>query len=733
MGGKDDDQKEPSGRLGTLRANSPRGLQRSVSSSSTSRRRFLQLVAGAGAAPYALAPFAVAGADTQVSEPVIGDGLILLEFDRDMRSRVSHVTAMRELPLTSWAASETVTLADGIRIEHFKLGHVERESIGGPRGTGIRMRVSGSGQPPGRAQIRIEKTVQVEIFGRYPGLAVCQVTYRNASAAAVTLQEWRSADLELQEVKASGQVDEPAFWSYCGSTHADRRDWVQPVKAGFTQDNFLGMTASDYGGGIPVVDVWRRDCGIAIGHLESRPRLLSLPVQRTGQGVQLAISGKMKTQLAPAQSFTTPQTFIAVHSGDYFAALDAYRRLMAEEGVCAPRPPRAAYEPIWCAWGYERECTVALIEGTLPKAKELGLRWAVVDDGWQTNVGDWKPDPAKYPRGDADMQRLTRNIRAHDLKPRLWIAPLAASPGSDLLHDHTDMLLLDQDGAPQLISWWNSFYLCPAYARTVAYHEELVRRILQTWGYAGLKIDGQHLNGVAPCYNPAHHHRRPEESVEGLQDFFQSLYATAIKIDPQVVMELCPCGTAFSFFNFASMNQAPASDPESSWQVRHKGKTLKALMGPSAAFAGDHVELSDGGDDFASTVGIGAIVSTKFTWPKDPKPKDSFLLTPQRESLWRKWITLYNERVLPTGTYRGELYDIGFDKPEAHVVEKDERLYYAFYAKHWDGPIALRGLKQGRYRVHDYFNGRDLGEIEASSHPLQVSFEHFLVLEAVPA
>ena len=34
-----------------------------------------------------------------------------------------------------------------------------------------------------------------------------------------------------------------------------------------------------------------------------------------------------------------------------------------------------------------------------------------------------------------------------------------------------------------------------------------------------------------------------------------------------------------------AFNQAPASDPESSWQVRHKGKTLKALMGPSAAFA----------------------------------------------------------------------------------------------------------------------------------------------------
>lgn len=649
-----------------------------------------------------------------------------------MRSRITHVRARRKVPLTSWGATETVTLGAGERIEHFTLGGIKREAINGPRGTGRRLTLSGSGTS-GQPAVRIEKTVQIELFGRYPGLALVQVSYLNASPVAVTVQEWRSADLELHALQAPSQPDVPAFWSYCGSTHADRRDWVQPVKAGFAQDNFLGMSASDYGGGIPVVDVWRRDCGIGVGHLESRPRLLSLPVKRTSQGVTLAIAGKTRTKLAPGASFVTPRTFIAVHTGDYFVTLDAYRRLMAEEGVCAPRPPQAAYEPIWCAWGYERECTVPLIEGTLPKVKELGLRWAVVDDGWQTNVGDWKLDPAKYPRGDADMQQLTRHIRAQDLKPRLWIAPLAASPGSDLLHDHSDMLLLDQDGAPQLISWWNSFYLCPAYAKTVAYHEELVRRILGTWGYAGLKIDGQHLNGVAPCYNPAHHHSRPEESVEGLQDFFQSLYATAMKIDPQTVMELCPCGTAFSFFNLTSVNQAPASDPESSWQVRHKGKTLKALMGPSAAFAGDHVELSDGGDDFASTVGIGAIVSTKFTWPKDPKPKDSFLLTPQREALWRKWIALYNERVLPEGAYRGELYDIGFDKPEAHVVEKGDRLYYAFYAKHWEGPVALRGLKPGRYRLRDYFNGLDLGEVEAASAALHVSFERFLVLEAVPA
>ncbi|HYX74394.1 MAG TPA: glycoside hydrolase family 36 protein [Steroidobacteraceae bacterium] len=702
---------------------------------STTRRRFLQLAASAGLASRgALGMARAAGpqsGDTAVAA-AIADEALRLEFDSAMRSRAWHVrrgAPQPPLALSSWSETEYLLLADGSRLDGFALERQERGAIRGAHGEGTRLTLSG------RSASGVEKSVRIEMWQRYPGIAFYRVSYRNLSPRAVALRGWRSADLRLlpgAEAPTGGTLEqEPAFWSYCGSTHADRRDWVQPVSRNFEQENFMGMTASDYGGGTPIVDVWRRDCGIALGHLERVPRLLSLPVKRVGEAVNVAIAGTLERSLPPGARFETPETFLATHTGDYFATLDAYRRIMAERGLLAPHAPDSAYESIWCAWGYERECTPQLIEGTLPKVRELGLRWAVIDDGWQSNVGDWEPHPGKFPHGAGELRKLVRDIRAQQLKPRLWFAPLATAPGSNLLHDHTDMLLLDKEGAPQNISWWNCFYLCPAYAPTVAYTQTLVRRFIGEWGFAGLKIDGQHLNAVAPCYNPRHRHARPEESIEKLQDFLHALYTAALQIDPQVVMELCPCGTAYSFFNFASMNQAPASDPESSWQVRLKGKTLKALMGPSAAFAGDHVELSDGGDDFASTVGIGAIVSTKFTWPRDPKPTDSFLLTPAREALWRKWIALYNERMLPKGTYRGELYDIGFDKPETHVVEAAGRLYYALYARTWSGPVSLRGLTKGRYRLRDYFNDRELGEVAAPGATLPLAFEHFLLLEAI--
>jgi len=732
----------------------------------TSRRRFLKLAAGASVATTALglneqalgrtadsangtagAPSAADGATaagTATTAASLGDDRILIEFDSQMRTRVSaghaagrastseasaseaaKATASRKAALTHWSPTDSVEIKGASLLDRFALKKQSQQDIEGPLGHGTRLSLVGLSESP-----PLEKTVVVELYKDYPGFALYQVSFRNAGKDPIAVSHWTQLALSLTH-EASPNSD-PLYWSFCGSTHSDRRDWIQPVRAGFKQENFMGMEASDYGGGTPIVDVWRREGGVAIGHIETTPRIVSIPLSCGAKSLQLSMSAPLKQTLQTGELLSLPQGFVATHSGDYFAVLDAYRRIMATRGISSPQPPQAAYEPIWCAWGYERDCTLKMIEDTLPKVRELGLRWAVIDDGWQTNVGDWKVSTVRYPRGEADMQQLVQTIRSQGLEARLWWAPLAVAPGSDLLHDHTDMLLLDKEGAVQNVSWWNSFYLCPGYQPTVDYMVGLVRKFIGEWGYAGLKIDGQHLNSVAPCYNPAHEHARPEESVEKLQDFFQAVYQAALQSNPQAVVELCPCGTSYSFFNFRAFNQAPASDPESSWQVRHKGKTLKALMGPSAAFAGDHVELSTGGADFASTVGIGGIVSTKFTWPRDPKPKDSFLLTPAKEPIWRKWIALYNGNQLPLGTYRGELYDIGFDKPETHVIEKAGRFYYAFYGRNFSGPVPLRGLKSARYRVRDYYNERDLGEVSGGNNSLQVAFSDFLVLEAVP-
>jgi len=686
------------------------------------RRNALKLFSGG----FVLAsfPWELASAATPGAAQAIDDGTLGLLFDGAMRTRV----IWRGQPLTAFDASESLLLK-GDRVPSFTYAKHVPSMVDDPRhGKGARHVITGTSKDG------IEKSVDVTFFQQFPGLAVLQVHYRNTGANPLDVTGWRNAAHELADAPGG-------FWSFSGATHEDRRDWIQPVKTGFDQRNTLSMDASDYGGGIPMANIWRRDVGLAVGHLEPLPRLLDLPVRRTAKGASLAVEqlGEQSRPLAPGATLTTDRTFIIVHTGDHFAPLTQYRRFLEQEGVVAPQAPESAFAPVWCAWGYEREFTVEQIVGTLPKAKELGFAWAVLDDGWQNNEGDWRIDTRKFPRGDADMRSFVQQIRAAGLKPRLWIAPLAADPGSDVLHDHADMLLLDQWGAFQKVSWWNALTQCPAYQPTIDYYVALTKKIIGDWGFEGLKLDGQHLNSVAPCYNKAHNHSHPTEPVEKLGDFWLAIHKAAREANPEAVVELCPCGTVFNFHNVVATDQYPTSDPLTSWQVRSKGKSYKAITGSRSSLAGDHVELSDNGDDFASTVGIGAVISTKFTWPKDTdKPVESlppggYVLTPAKEALWRKWVTIYKEHMLPKGEYLGHLYDLGFDKPEGHAISKDGAMYYTFYAPSFSGPVQLRGLDAGRWHVRDLFNEKDLGTVDAATPTLNAKFERFLLLQATRA
>jgi alpha-galactosidase len=159
-------------------------------------------------------------------------------------------------------------------------------------------------------------------------------------------------------------------------------------------------------------------------------------------------------------------------------------------------------------------------------------------------------------------------------------------------------------------------------------------------------------------------------------------------------------------------------------------------MGSRAAAYADHVELSkidtvtwrETGQDFASAVGTGAVVGTKFTWPGGP---EDTRLTPQKEQHWKKWISLYNQKMLSKDEYLN-LYDVAFDKPETHVIQKGDTLFYAFYADSWNGEIELRGLKNTKYKLFDYVNQRDLGPVSGSSAKFSPQFEDYLLVECSP-
>lgn len=642
----------------------------------------------------------------------VTNGNLRLEIDSRMHWRVSSL-AEGALPVSRDFAPAGALIADEGVFTDFELTRTER--IGG----GISL--SGVCEHDG---IRIEKHQRITPAVGFPGMALIETYYVN-KGRPIGVKSVRENQLDLSA--------DTLIWSFQPTSTSARQDWILPVRPGFEQRNYLGMNNSDYGGGIPMAALWRRDGGVSTGLTEQTLKMVSMPVRwvRGEDCATLALQQDFdrKRLLETGDTLALYNSFVAVHRGDFYNPLQQFSAYMQGEGVVFPASEKEAFEPVWCAWGYERTFTLNEVLGTLPKVSELGFKWVDVDDGFQIAEGDWETN-SRFPGGDRDMRRLTDAIHRMGMKAKLWWAPMAADPGTRVLREHPEMQLLTEEGAPEFITWWDSYYLSPVNPTTRRYTLDLVDRFLNKWNFDGLKLDGQHLNCCLPDHNPHSGLASPDEAVEQFPTFFKAIYDRARSLKPDAVVQLCPCGCAMNFFNIPYMNQAVASDPTSSWQIRLKGKAYKAIA-PQLAYYADHVELSDGGNDFPTQIGIGGVLGTKFTWPKNnPDVKGDYLLTPEKERQLKKWLGIYRDKMLSTGDYLN-LYDMGWDCPEAHVISKQGRLYYAFYADEWNSEaITLRGLDAGRtYTVCEYAADGRTYTIDGSNPIIEPVFRGSYLIE----
>jgi alpha-galactosidase len=120
-----------------------------------------------------------------------------------------------------------------------------------------------------------------------------------------------------------------------------------------------------------------------------------------------------------------------------------YQRQLAGDRL-APRPVLYnSWEATEFAVDADNQLALARI------AAELGVETFVVDDGWFVGrhddtggLGDWTPDPAKFPAG---FDAFIADVRALGLKFGLWVEPEAVSPKSRLYAEHPDWVYAVDD------------------------------------------------------------------------------------------------------------------------------------------------------------------------------------------------------------------------------------------------------------------------------------------------
>ncbi|MFZ0860238.1 MAG: alpha-galactosidase [Candidatus Sulfotelmatobacter sp.] len=619
----------------------------------------------------------------------------------------------------------------------------------GKLGRGKRVEIPG--RPLAPAGVAIERRLLVEVYDDFPNIALVSAAYTNVGTTDFQIdQVW------MQQHRFNAyQVKEQPYdmWSFQGSSYDWGKDDVQKLTRTSSQPNPMGEAVKGgYGGGIPVVAFWTASVGEAIGHVETLPWTLSIPVKVERDGrVTASVTIPVNAVLKPGEIYSSPRSFVAVYSGDFYEPLRMWSGVLQKEGWEIPKPSSEAYNVSWCGWGYEFNVTPAQMLGTIPKLKELGIKWATLDDRWFDTYGDWSPRTDTFPGNS--IKQMVDEFHNQGILAQLWWLPLGVEDGqgkweshkyvvAKVAKEHPDWFILDKNGKHARMTR-DLAALCPAVRGVQSYYKQLTEKFIRDWGFDGSKLDN--IYSVPKCYNPAHHHNSPQDSVNAMGEVYKTIFETTRAIKPQSVTQACPCGTPPSLAWLPFIDQAVTADPVGAVQVRRRIKMYKALLGPEAAVYGDHVELSamtrvgnnwsEHGSDFASTLGTGGVLGTKFVWP-DPGPKfKPVALTSEKGAHWKKWIGLYNEKMLSRGEFR-DLYVYGYDVPEAYAIEKDGKMYYAFFAAKengsFTGEVELRGLKAGSYRVVDYVDGKELGTVQAeagTSPRLKTEFKEHLLLE----
>src|SRR5215467_8251671 len=569
-------------------------------------------------------------------------------------------------------------------------------------------------KPLAAAGIPIERELVLEAYDNFPNLALVSSTYKNSGGSDFQLDKVLMQEHRFNAKQADPNAQPYDMWSFQGSSYDWGEDDIYKLTRTSAQPNAMGENVKGgYGGGIPVVAFWTASVGEAIGHVETLPWTLSIPVNVDKEGfVNAQIEIPNNAVLKPGESYSTPRSFVAVYSGDFYEPLRMWSSLLQKEGWDVPKPSNEAYNVSWCGWGYEFNVTPKEMLGTVPKLKEMGIKWATLDDRWFDTYGDWNPRKDTFP-GDS-IKQMVDDFHKQGMLVQLWWLPLGVEDGqgkyeshkysvSKIAQEHPEWLILDKNGKHARMTR-DLATLCPAVPEVQAFYKQLTEKFIRDWGFDGSKLDN--IYSVPACYNPAHHHKSPQDSVNAMADVYKVIFETTRAIKPESVTQACPCGTPPSLAWLPFIDQAVTADPVGAVQVRRRIKMYKALLGPAAAVYGDHVELSamtrvgddwsEHGTDFASTLGTGGVPGTKFVWP-DPGPKfEPVNLTSEKESHWKKWIGLYNQKMLS----RGE--------------------------------VELRGLRPGTYRISNYVESKDLGRVEAHEGTpprMKTEFKNHLLLE----
>ncbi|MGD8864109.1 MAG: alpha-galactosidase, partial [Anaerolineales bacterium] len=313
--------------------------------------------------------------------------------------------------------------------------------------------------------------------------------------------------------------------------------------------------------------------GLLLGFLSQEIAFGRLEVELSQSGSLCALWQNFESvRLPPGGTFISDWACIHAFDLDATHAFDHYLELVASVGdVGRIRESISG----WCSWYYygqdiSNEDMRQEFDWITDHRDRLPLDLFQIDDGYQTNIGDWEQHDERFPE---PLAYFSSDIRAASLTPGLWMAPLIASGDSKLMAQHPEWLLRDGRGKPVSAGFgWGRFFhaLDGSHPGFIYEMKTWVGRAVSDWGFDYLKLDFLYAGAL-----PGQRYDDTKTGAMVLRDVLEVIRFAAG--DHTFLVGCgCPVGTGLGLVD--SMRISP--DVSEHWRGRYKGIPLLVSRDP---------------------------------------------------------------------------------------------------------------------------------------------------------
>jgi alpha-galactosidase len=393
-------------------------------------------------------------------------------------------------------------------------------------------------------------TQQSEVFAQHPFVRL-SATLRNDGAQPVTISSCALLALEIAQAPLYLFHVDQFSWAYRTDFFSQHQAQLWPGRLPI--EVRMGSFPSHHNG--PSSCAWfalrppphdeddllpHSGPGLVAGIEFNGKSRLSAWAQPEGCSLVSRIDDLAHT-LAPGATFSVPACFVGRYQGDWDEAGYVTQRF-AEAHVSPPRPDDNYPWVQYNSWKYGQEIDEAQQLAVLERCAELGVEVAVVDLGWARAIGDWRPDPQKFPRG---LRPLAERARSYGMRFGVHMALAQCSPQAPIAHAHPEWLAGSYD------DYYAAGRLCLGHVPCREWLTAQILRLIDEEGIDYIIQDGEDM--VKLCRRSDHSHA-PGDSNYANSELGLDLVIAAVRRErPYVVVENCEDGGCMMTYKMARL------------------------------------------------------------------------------------------------------------------------------------------------------------------------------------